>query len=84
MVKFSSVQAKHLAFKKKKEVQANRKVFMDDDLTENQRESRKAQLPTFVNLKERGLRPFWRGEKLMHVTAQGVRQYRQGDNPSPA
>jgi hypothetical protein len=84
LVKFSTVQAKHLAFKSKKEVAANRKIFMDDDLTTKQRQNRKEQLPTFVRLKEAGLRPFWRGDKLMQVTQQGVRPVQQGGNPSPA
>ena len=84
LVKFSTVQAKHLAFKKKKEAATTRKIFMDDDLTEQQRENRKRQLPTFVRLKEAGKRPFWRGDKLMQVTQEGVRQVRQGDDPSPA
>ena len=84
LVKFSSVQAKHEAFKSKKEVAANRKIFMDDDLTEKQRTNRKQQLPTFVRLKEAGMRPFWRGDKIMQVTQQGVRPVQQGGNPSPA
>jgi hypothetical protein len=84
MVKFSTVQAKHLAFKNKKEVAAKSKIFMDDDLTEKQRTNRKNQLPTFVRLKEAGMRPFWRGDKLMQVTREGVREFRRGDNPAPA
>ena len=79
-MKFSTV----LAFKNKKEVAAKSKIFMDDDLTENQRTNRKNQLPTFVRLKEAGMRPFWRGDKLMQVTREGVREFREGDNPAPA
>ena len=84
MVKFCTVQAKHLAFKNKKEVAAKSKIFMDDDLTEKQRTNRKNQLPAFVRLKEAGMRPFWRGDELMQVTREGVREFRQGDNPAPA
>jgi hypothetical protein len=65
-------------------VAATRKIFMDDDLTEKQRTNRKQQLPTFVRLKEAGMRPFWRGDKLLQVTQQGVRPVQQGGNPSPA
>jgi len=75
LVKFVTVQAKHAAFKAKKQLRETRKIFLDDDLTVQQREARKKLLPAFTSLKQQGLKPFWRQERLMHATPEGVRVY---------
>lgn len=84
LVKFSSLQAKHAAFKCSKALRA-RSIFLDEDLTLAQRNARQGLRPAFAQLKEQGLRPFWRGERLLYVTKEGVRRYTppQG-SPSPA
>jgi hypothetical protein len=74
LVKFSSLQAKHEAFKSSKTLRA-RSIFLDDDLTLEQRKTRQGLRPAFAQLKEQGLRPFWRGERLLYVTNEGVRKY---------
>lgn len=83
LVKFRSLQAKHEAFKSSKVLRA-RSIYLDDDLTASQRATRQQLRPAFAQLKEQGLKPFWRGERLLYVTNEGVRTYvprPQGSSP---
>jgi hypothetical protein len=84
LVKFSCSSAKHQAFSYSKRLREEKRITMDDDLTPNQRATRDKLRPTFQQLKDQGLRPFWRGDRLMTVTPQGVREHRVAPAPPPA
>lgn len=71
LVRFNSVDNKHGLFKKSKELRAKR-ITLDDDLTPAQMEQRRTLRPEYTRLKEQGLKVFWRGERLLKVTPQGV------------
>jgi hypothetical protein len=86
VVTFRSLQEKHEAFKSSKTLR-ERGIFLDDDLTPAQRATRQGLRPAFSQLKEEGKKPFWRGERLLYITPEGVRQYTanpQGPSPSAA
>jgi uncharacterized protein YukE len=71
LVRFNNVDNKHALFKKSKELRAKR-ITLDDDLTPAQMEQRRTLRPEYTRLKDQGLKVFWRGERLLKVTAQGV------------
>lgn len=71
-IKFSSVQAKHAAFKKAKELRRQFKVSMDDDLTPRQKAARTSRLPQVQTLRGEGWTTFWRGDTLFKVKAGGA------------
>ena len=70
-MRFNNVDNKHALFKKSKELRAKR-ITLDDDLTPAQMEQRRTLRPEYTRLKDQGLKVFWRGERLLKVTAQGV------------
>jgi hypothetical protein len=72
LIKFSSVQAKHAAFKKAKELRRQFKVSMDDDLTPRQKAARTSRLPQVQTLRGEGWTTFWRGDTLFKVKAGGA------------
>jgi len=84
LVQFATSAAKHHAFSCSKRLRQEKNITLDDDLTLAQRATRASLRATFQRLKDQQLRPFWRGEKLMVVTPQGVRQHRVTPPSAPA
>jgi hypothetical protein len=84
LVQFATSAAKHHAFSCSKRLRQEKNITLDDDLTPAQRATRESLRATFQRLKDQQLRPFWRGEKLMVVTPQGVRQHRVTPTSAPA
>jgi hypothetical protein len=82
LVQFATSAAKHHAFSCRLRQEKN--ITLDDDLIPAQRATRESLRPTFQRLKDQQLRPFWRGERLMVVTPQGVKQHRVTPTPAPA
>lgn len=63
LVKFTSVPSKHAALKHSKTLRS-RKIYLDSDLTPQQREIRIQKRDRFQQLKTQNMRPFWRDERL--------------------
>ena len=82
-VAFSSPTAVYEVFKTCKALREQRKVFVDRDLTVQQRAVRAALLPDYKELREGGKRPFWRAERLYVPGEGGGRpsEIRAGERP---
>ena len=72
-VSFSSAGAVYEVFKACKALREQRKVFVDRDLTEEQRAVRASLMAEYKQLRENGFRAFWRGERLFYTSGQGSR-----------
>ena len=60
------------------------KVFLSDDLTVMQQATKRNLAPRFQELKAKGLKPFWRGERLFTRSPDGrVREDRPLPGPPP-
>jgi hypothetical protein len=70
LIKFSSIAAKHAAFKKAKALR-EKKIRMDDQLTHGQREGRTRKQPWATTLRQEGWTTFWRGDTLYKTKGQG-------------
>ena len=73
LVKFATSSGKHAAYKQSRNLR-QQGIFFDDDLTQKQQERQRLR-GEFTQLKAAGLKPFWRGAKLMKVTQGGVQQH---------
>lgn len=80
LVKFTSVSAKHAALKHSKALRS-RQIYLDSDLTPQQRQLRIQQRDRFLHLKTQGFRPFWRDERLFVNDGGRIREDRV---PAPA
>jgi hypothetical protein len=84
LVKLATSDAKHRIFKVGPELRAAR-VKLDDDLTPKQMAIRNSLGADFVQLKEQGLKPFWRYERLFKATPDGgVARHKPAPAPAPA
>eukprot|EP00884_Botryococcus_braunii_P020159 jgi/Botrbrau1/6827/Bobra.0153s0022.1 len=72
LIKFTSVAAKHAAYKKAKELRRQFNVAMNDDLTPQQKAARTSCLPEVQTLRGEGWITFWRGDQLFKVKAGGA------------
>jgi hypothetical protein len=72
-VTFTSSDAKHAAFSKSKDLR-QRKIFITDDLTKAQRDSRTARRAEFQHYRDHGQIPFWRGDRLFLAGENGSRR----------
>lgn len=63
LIKFSSVAAEHAAYKHSKTLRSQ-KIYLDSDLTPQQRDQRTKKRDRFQHLKTQGMKPFWREERL--------------------
>lgn len=66
LVRFSSVQAKHEAWRSAKTLRAA-KIFVDEDLTAAQRGRRQELRARYAERRDKGWKPFWRGDRLMYA-----------------
>ena len=80
LVKFTSVSAKHAALKHSKALRS-RQIYLDSDLTPQQRQLRTQQRDRYLHLKAQGSRPFWRDERLFVNEGGRIREDRV---PPPA
>ena len=74
LIKFATSSGKHAAYKQSRNLR-QQGIFFDDDLTQKQQQERQRLRGEFTQLKAAGLKPFWRGAKLMKVTQGGVQQH---------
>lgn len=74
LVKFASSSGKHAAYKQSRNLR-QQGIFIDDDLTQKQQQERQRLRGEFTQLKASGLKPFWRGSKLMKITQGGAQQH---------
>jgi hypothetical protein len=65
-IKFASVTAKHAALSVSKVLRA-RQLYLDVDLTRAQKDSRWAQRDRYRFLREHGMRPYWREDRIYVV-----------------
>jgi hypothetical protein len=72
LIKFTSVAAKHAAYKKAKDLRRQFSVSMDDDLTPQQKAARMSRQPEVHTLRGEGWITFWRGDQLFKVKAGGA------------
>jgi hypothetical protein len=72
LIKFSSIAAKHAAFKKAKELRRQFNVSIDDDLTPRQQATRTSRASQVQALRGEGWTTFWRGDNLFKVKAGGA------------
>eukprot|EP00884_Botryococcus_braunii_P019902 jgi/Botrbrau1/6596/Bobra.0189s0023.1 len=72
LIKFTSVAAKHAAYKKAKDLRRQFNVSMDDDLTPQQKAARMRRQPEVHTLRGEGWITFWRGDQLFKVKAGGA------------
>lgn len=72
-VTFQSPEDVYEVFKACKTLREQHKVYVDRDLTAQQRDIRAALAQEYKGLRENGFRPFWRGEKLFYSPARGSR-----------
>lgn len=68
---FPSATDKHAAFTASKSLRA-KKITLDDDVTHTQLQQRKSLKSKLTELKERNLRPYWRGGELRCEVEQGT------------
>ena len=80
LVRFTSVSAKHAALKHSKALRS-RQIYLDSDLTPQQRQLRTQLSDRFLHLKAQGSRPFWRDERLFVNDGGRIREDRV---PPPA
>ena len=74
LVRFATSSGKHAAYKQSRNLR-QQGIYFDDDLTQKQQQERQRLRGEFTQLKVAGLKPFWRGSKLMKVTQGGVQQH---------
>jgi hypothetical protein len=74
LVKFATSSGKHAAYKQSRNLR-QQGIFFDDDLTQKQQQERQRLRGEFTQLKAAGLKPFWRGSKLMKMTQGGAQQH---------
>ena len=84
LVRFASLDAKHQAFRDSKRLRQEHRITLDDDLTPNQRANRDRLRPQFQELKEKGMRPAWRGDTIKTFGPQGPRPNRVNPTSAPA
>ena len=84
LVRFASSDAKHQAFRHSQRLRQEHRITLDDDLTPNQRANRDRLRPEFQDIKEKGLRPAWRGDKIKTFGQQASRPSRVNPTPAPA
>ena len=60
-------------FKSCRALREQRKVYVDRDLTPQQRDTRASLQGEYKQLRENNYRPFWRGERLFYASARGSR-----------
>ena len=77
---FASVDAKHAALKRGKDLRA-KGLNIDVDLTPAQQRERSLKQPRFTALKTQQMSPFWRGSRLMYRSQDG--QVREDLGPMP-
>ena len=65
-VRFATVQAKHQALQAGKDLRS-RQLYVDVDLTPLQQQAKRARRDHYIALKQQGLRPFWRAERIFFV-----------------
>ena len=63
LIKFSNVAAKHAVYKHSKTL-CSQKIYLDSDLTPQQRELRTKKRDGSQHLKTQEMKPFWREERL--------------------
>ena len=80
-VTFATAAATFEVFKACKALREQHKVFVDRDLTVQQRATRTALKEDYKCLRENGYRPFWRSERLFYGAGDGspARQFKEGD-----
>lgn len=83
LVKFSSVSAKHAALKHSKDLR-NRRIYLDNDLTQLQRDQRTRKRDRYQQLKAQGMKPFWRDERLFFYENGRIREDRVPPPAAPA
>jgi hypothetical protein len=71
LIRFSSTDAKHMAFARGKELRT-RGIFLDDDLTMKEQADRQRLRGDFTRLKNEGKHLAWRRGKLMIRNKEGV------------
>ena len=74
LVKFATSSGKHAAYKQSRNLR-QQGIFFDDDLTQKQQQERQRLRGEFTQLKSAGMKPFWRGSKLMKMTQGGAQQH---------
>ena len=79
-ITFSSVDAKHAALRRGKDLRA-KGLNIDVDLTPAQQRERSLKQPSYTALKTQQLSPFWRGSRLMYRSQDG--QVREDLGPMP-
>ncbi|KAK9791553.1 hypothetical protein WJX73_000919 [Symbiochloris irregularis] len=72
-VTFSSEEDVYDVFKACRALREQRKVYVDRDLTAQQRATRVGLQQEYKGLRENGYHPFWRGEKLFYAPVRGAR-----------
>lgn len=80
-VTFSTPGSCYDVFKCCRALREQRRVFVDRDLTAQQRAVRASLKEEYKLLRENGYRPFWRGERLFYAGESGARakEVRSGD-----
>ena len=80
-VSFTAPEAVYDVFKHCRALREQHKVFVDRDLTPQQRDIRASLAQEYKQLRENGRRPFWRGERLFMAGENGQRakEFKQGD-----
>ena len=73
LVKFASVSDKHAALKHSKALRS-RQIYLDSDLTPQQREIRIRARDRFQQLKAAQQKPFWREERLLYYDNGRIRE----------
>ena len=79
-ITFPSVDAKHAALRRGKDLRA-KGLNLDVDLTPAQQRERSLKQPRYTALKTQQLSPFWRGSRLMYRSQDG--QVREDLGPMP-
>ena len=80
LVRCAAGEVKHNAFKRSQELRT-RKIYLEDDLTPAQLETRAKKRDWFLHYKSHDAKPFWRQERLFYHTGQG--EVREHTGPSP-
>ena len=75
---FPSEQAKHSALKHSAALRA-RRIYLDDDLTPAQLQARASLGDKFTMLRQQGLHPFWRADRLFYRDANNRATLFQGE-----
>ena len=72
-VTFTATSAVYDTFKACRTLREQRKVYVDRDLTAQQRAIRTSLMGEYKQLRENGFRAFWRGERLFYAGDRGSR-----------